>query len=281
MKLTRLPASSRVVCLHRRAARRKLVQLARATPQRLQSREGPARDVQQNRRREVGRGHAGHVGGDAGGLGDRVFATAADTKTGKQCALSLDRRTGAIQWRVDISELTDRWPIQQLVFTFARDGREARGVFLLGMGELVAFEVGGKKLWERNLGPFAFQWTFSSSPLLHDGRLLVQVLQRDVAVRGKGKSTGNESYLLALDAHRQGPLAARASLGRGGGVARGVQHSPALHPQRSPRNAVVGGDAITGHDPASGRELWRWGTWNPTKIGHWRLVPSPTVGAGV
>jgi outer membrane protein assembly factor BamB len=24
--------------------------------------------------------------------------------------------------------------------------------------------------------------------------------------------------------------------------------------------------------------LWRWGTWNPTKIGHWRLVPSPIAG---
>ena len=44
---------------------------------------------------------------------------------------------------------------------------------------------------------------------------------------------------------------------------------------------IVGGDCITGHEPATGKELWRWGTWNPTQIGHWRLVPSPTVGAGV
>jgi outer membrane protein assembly factor BamB len=44
---------------------------------------------------------------------------------------------------------------------------------------------------------------------------------------------------------------------------------------------VVGGDVITAHEPASGRELWRWGTWNE---GHrepwWRIVPSPVVGAG-
>src|SRR5262249_50940418 len=26
---------------------------------------------------------------------------------------------------------------------------------------------------------------------------------------------------------------------------------------------------------------WRWGTWNPTHIGHWRLVPSPSAGGGV
>ena len=45
---------------------------------------------------------------------------------------------------------------------------------------------------------------------------------------------------------------------------------------------IVGGDVITGHAPETGKELWRWGTWNP---GHkeqwWRLVPSPVVGDGV
>ena len=44
---------------------------------------------------------------------------------------------------------------------------------------------------------------------------------------------------------------------------------------------IVGGDCLTGHDPESGKELWRWGTWNPTRIGHWRLVPSPVAGGNV
>ena len=37
----------------------------------------------------------------------------------------------------------------------------------------------------------------------------------------------------------------------------------------------------TALQPATGRELWRWGTWNPKRIGHWRLVPSPVAGKGV
>ena len=45
---------------------------------------------------------------------------------------------------------------------------------------------------------------------------------------------------------------------------------------------IAGGDVLTGHEPNSGKELWRWGTWNP---GHkeqwWRLVPSPVIGEGV
>ena len=44
---------------------------------------------------------------------------------------------------------------------------------------------------------------------------------------------------------------------------------------------VTGGDCITGHDPETGKEIWRWGTWNPDKIGHWRLVPSPVAGNGI
>jgi outer membrane protein assembly factor BamB len=44
---------------------------------------------------------------------------------------------------------------------------------------------------------------------------------------------------------------------------------------------VIGGDCITGHSPKDGAELWRWGTWNPTKITHWRLVPSSVAGGGV
>jgi outer membrane protein assembly factor BamB len=44
---------------------------------------------------------------------------------------------------------------------------------------------------------------------------------------------------------------------------------------------LVGGDAVTGHDPATGAELWRWGNWNPDRIGHWRQVVSPVAGGGV
>jgi outer membrane protein assembly factor BamB len=44
---------------------------------------------------------------------------------------------------------------------------------------------------------------------------------------------------------------------------------------------LVGGDCITGHDPENGVELWRAGDWNPERIGHWRLVPSPVTWDGM
>ncbi|MCK5643637.1 MAG: alpha/beta hydrolase fold domain-containing protein, partial [Gammaproteobacteria bacterium] len=47
------------------------------------------------------------------------------------------------------------------------------------------------------------------------------------------------------------------------------------------RLLVAGGDALTSHDLDTGKELWRWGQWNPNRIPHWRLVPSPVTGEGL
>jgi outer membrane protein assembly factor BamB len=212
---------------------------------------------------------------------NHVLLTAADAKTNKQYALCLDRRTGKELWRAETGEsATDGQYSNTCSPSPVTDGKIA--VFFYGTGDLVAFDLAGKKLWDRNIGPFAFQWTFSSSPLLHDGRLIMQVLQRDVAVRGRGKPTGNESFLLAID-----PVTGK-DLWRSLRPSEAVAESreafstplPFTHQGRK-ELVVVGGDAISGHDPSNGRELWRWGTWNPTRIGHWRLVPSPTVAEGV
>ena len=192
--------------------------------------------------------------------GDMVFVTAADAKSGQQLAMRLDRRTGQEVWRAAISEFTSDGQYSNTCSPSpVTDGKIA--VFFFGTGDLVAFDVAGKKLWARNLGPFAFQWTFSASPLLHDGRLIMEVLQRDVAVRGRGQPTGNESYLLAMEP------------ATGKDLWRSVRPSDAVAESREAYSTplpfthngreeliVVGGDCITGHDPKNGRELWRWGT---------------------
>jgi outer membrane protein assembly factor BamB len=40
---------------------------------------------------------------------------------------------------------------------------------------------------------------------------------------------------------------------------------------------VTGGDAVTGHDPATGKELWRANGLNPYNDGSYRIVASPVV----
>jgi outer membrane protein assembly factor BamB len=215
-----------------------------------------------------------------------VFVSSTDRRAKTLLALALDRRTGQVLWQQEVgpgfqkddkSNYASPSPVT--------DGRVV--VFLYGNGDLAAFDPAGKRLWarslERDYGPWAYQWTYGASPTLYDGKLFVQVLQRDTAVNGRGRTDGpNESYLLALE-----PLTGR-ELWRHVRPTEAHQESQEAYSTPIPCETggvrqllIVGGDCLSGHDLATGRELWRWGSWNPTRIGHWRLVPSAVVGAGV
>ena len=152
-------------------------------------------------------------------------------------------------------------------------------VFFYGNGDLVCFSHDGDLKWRRNLqadlGDFCFQWTFSASPTLYDGRLYLPVLQRDEQVHGRGNKNA-ESFLLCLN------------LKSGKTIWRHVRTTPAKKESREAFSTIIpyndsllvaGGDFLTSHNPQDGSELWRWGTWNN---GHkqewWRLVPSPVTG---
>jgi outer membrane protein assembly factor BamB len=219
--------------------------------------------------------------------GDHVFVSSVDATRETLLAMAFDRRTGRELWRNVPGHGINR----DRLSNFASPSPVAddqRVIFLYGTGLAIAFDFTGKKLWERELGKevgeFAYNWTYGASPLLHDGRLYVQVLQRDVPVHGRGRAGAPiPSYLLALD-----PATGR-TLWQHNRPSQAVAESREAYSTPIPLTTVggrkeiliVGGDCITGHDPATGRELWRWGTWNPRRITHWRLVPSPVAGGSV
>jgi len=134
---------------------------------------------------------------------DYVFISSSDEQAKTLLAICYDRKTGKEIWKDQASIGFS----QDNKSNFASPSPTTDGkivIFFYGNGELLGYEVGGKKLWSRNIqkdyGQFAFNWTFSTSPLLYGGKLYMQVLQRDVPVNGRGKTDGpNDSYLLALD----------------------------------------------------------------------------------
>jgi outer membrane protein assembly factor BamB len=215
-----------------------------------------------------------------------VFLSGVDSAEDRLQAMCFDRIGGKLLWKRDVA----RGIRQDDKSTYASaspvtDGKKA--IFFFGNGDLICFDPAGSQRWARNIqkdyGPFAFNWTFSSSPLLYEGKLYLQVLQRDVPVRGRGlDDRENQSYLLALDPENGKTLwrALRPSEAVAESREAFSTPIPFTHNGRD-EVLLTGGDALTGHDPQTGKELWRWGTWNPKRIGHWRLVPSPVAGGGV
>lgn len=218
--------------------------------------------------------------------GEHVYVSSTDAAQDTLLAMAFDRRSGRELWRRVIGRGTSRENKSNYASPSpVTDGK--RAVFLYGNGRTAAFDPAGKLLWERDLaaeyGDFAFGWTYAASPLLHDGRLIYQVLQRDVPVSGRGRAGAPiESYLLAVDPATGKNLWKHARPSDAVDESRESFASPIpFNGSGRPEILVVGGDCLTGHNPVNGGELWRWGTWNPKRLGHWRLVPSPAAGGGV
>ena len=214
-----------------------------------------------------------------------VFVASTDKSARTLLALCLDRRSGKVLWQHQVAEGYQK--DDRSTFASASPVTDGERVFFFyGNGPLAAFDFAGRKLWERNIqtdfGDFAFLWTFSSSPMLYQGKLYLQVLQRDVPVNGRGRKDGPiESYLLALDPATGKTLWRSVRPSQAAEESREAFSTPIPFEHNGRRELLVsGGDCISGHNPDTGAELWRWGNWNPSRIGHWRLVPSPVSGAG-
>ena len=217
---------------------------------------------------------------------DRVFLAGVDSQRDMLLASCYSRTDGELLWQHDVAEGSRKDNRSNFASSSpVTDGQIV--VFFYGNGELVCYDLDGQQKWARNIqqdyGDFAFLWTFSSSPLLFDGKLYIQVLQRDVPVEGRGLvGQENKSYLLAIDPQTGKSLWRhfRPSQARAESLESFSTPIPLIHDDRK-QVLVAGGDDLTSHDAATGEELWRWGTWNPERITHWRLVPSPVAGQGV
>lgn len=217
-------------------------------------------------------------------VGDRLFTTVITDKS-KALALCYDRKTGKELWRDELGDAPDGNNRSNMGGPSpSTDGKHV--IFFFGTGALAGYDMEGKRLWHRNIceeyGDFSFMWTFSSSPTLHKGVVYLPVLQNKKPYRQPKFKPGTESFLLAVDPATGKNIfrAMRPAEAKDESLEAFTTIVPFTHAGRE-ELLVAGGDCLTGHDPKTGEELWRWGTWNPTKIGHWRLVPSPVAGAGV
>ncbi|MEO0414776.1 MAG: PQQ-binding-like beta-propeller repeat protein [Verrucomicrobiota bacterium] len=200
-------------------------------------------------------------------------------------AVCLSQKTGEVEWTYVLSEASrDNYRNTLACASPVTDGEQV--FFFSGDGHLAACSLEGEKLWSANLqekyGPFTVTWTPSSSPLLFEGALYLQVVQRRERFNGKGAETGNPSYLLALDPATGEEKWRVGRPSKAAGESQESYASPIPVSYGDNRELVlVGADCLTGHSPEDGREIWRWGAWNPQRANHWRQVSSAVYANGV
>jgi outer membrane protein assembly factor BamB len=212
-------------------------------------------------------------------FGDKVFVSCVDPKSSHLMGMALSRVDGHTLWQKEIGiGRTNSDRNDAASPSAVTDGHLV--YFMFSTGDLAALDVEGKPVWERNLqkdyGTFNVLWIYSSSPLLYKGKLYVQVIHRNVPSVGvSGGEGGVDSYLLALDPQTGKEIFRQTRASDAVGESRESYATPVPfeHDGRS-EIILVGGDAVSAHDAATGKELWRAGGWNPGKHPDWRLVPS-------
>lgn len=214
--------------------------------------------------------------------GDSIFLNTSEGERNKSLKgdlhlWRLDRKAGTVLWKKWLGAGDTQMRKQNMSSPSpVTDGKSVWA--LTGTGVLKAFDFKGNELWARDIqkeyGRFGLNWGFASSPLLHEDSLYIPVLH--------GMKTDDPSYIL------------RINKTTGKNVWRVERPTPAI--RESPDSYITpallryngaleliisGGDCVTGHDLATGKELWRAYGLNPNNDPFYRIVNSPVVMDGM
>jgi outer membrane protein assembly factor BamB len=132
------------------------------------------------------------------------------------------------------------------------DGRRVYAYF--GMTGLYAYDLDGNLSWKKDLGahPMRRDWGTSSSPLIYDGTLFLQI------------DSEGDSFLAALDAETGGEIW-RVARDEGSNWS-----SPIIWTNKERTELVTSGQRVRSYDPATGALFWE------LSIGGGRCSASPT-----
>jgi outer membrane protein assembly factor BamB len=164
--------------------------------------------------------------------------------------LCLDKKTGARVWQqtahTGVPKIKRHMKSTHANSTLATDGE--RLVAFFGSEGLHAFDMKGKQLWKKDLGVLdagfytvpSAQWETGSSPVIHEGVVLVQAdVQKDSFLAAFDVKTGNELW-----------RSARNDVPTWG--------SPTVHQVNGRWQVVVNGMRhVGGYDLKTGKEVWR------------------------
>src|SRR5580765_2403989 len=200
--------------------------------------------------------------------GDRIFLNVAE---GNDLYLwCVDRTKGTMLWKKPLGSGNVKMRKQNM--SSPSPVTDGKSVYVMtGTGILKAFDFAGKELWMRDVqkdyGRFGLNWGYASSPLLFEDSLYVQVLH--------GMRTDDPSYVMRID------RTSGKTIWKVERPTTAIRESPdayttpaLLRYGKTAEIVITGADCVTGHDPATGKELWRANGLNPDNNPFHRIVAS-------
>lgn len=212
--------------------------------------------------------------------GDRIFLTAV---VGDELVLICIGTDGKEQWKQTVSRGNKDVRGDEGNSAANSPSTDGKHVWVMfANGALACFTVDGHKVWDVDLqeryGKFEIQFGLTSTPVLDDGRLYIQL------IHGKWSDEPSRGVIACLD----------AATGRGiwkqfretDGVAENKQSyaSPMMYDYGGEKFLLShGADYVIAHDIKDGSELWRCGDLNvKAKYDNTlRFVSSPACADGI
>jgi outer membrane protein assembly factor BamB len=200
--------------------------------------------------------------------GEHVFVQSATEDGKERMLLCLSAADGKILWSRSIPGVPFKFVNKYNTYascTPAVDGERVYNIFWDGVGETVhAYDFKGNLLWQYNLGPFKSQHGAGASPIVYDGKVIINHDQDGAAV------------VIALDAKTGKPVWQAKREG-----VRVCYSVPFLleRPGEPVQLIVASTPGITAYNPADGTELWtyHW-TFSGMRL---RTVGSPLYHQGL
>ena len=181
---------------------------------------------------------------------------------------AIDKKTGAVKWQHTalkaVPKIKRHTKATHANSTLATDGE--RVIAFFGSEGLFAYDMKGKLLWKKDLGVLdagwftapEMQWEFGSSPVLHDGKIVILAdVQKGSFLATFDAKTGNEIWRVQ-----------RADVPTWG--------TPTIHTVNGQTQILINGFKHAGaYDFKTGKEIWKL-----TRNGD-IPIPTPVVSDGL
>lgn len=217
--------------------------------------------------------------------GDNVFLTTAD---GDELVLLCVGTDGKPRWRQVVGQGNQTAREDEGNSASPSPCTDGRHVWsFMGTGDLGCYTVDGEEVWRLDLqdrfGKFDIQFGMSSTPVLHDGLLLLQLIHGSM----HDPAAGEQAIVAALNAATGETVWQKPRKTDAVGESRHSYASAVLYDYGGLTLLIThGGDYTVAYDPKTGKEAWRVGSFNgapgtPEFNPFLRFVASPGVGPGI